>query len=228
MSLLDNIVAGVLKNSMGQQSHANDPLSSVLGGMLGGQSQGGLGGLLGQVAQSQMQPHANQGLGGVLGSLLGAGQTRQSVPAGDLGSLLGQVVGSQFGGQRQQMGFNKNTLLLMLIPVVLGYIQKNGGLSGMLGKAQGLGLASQANSWVAGIDRDGDGIDVGDIMRLFGRDEIAQVSKQTGASETEVAQGIAHLLPQVVNDLTPNGTLDDEHIANNEISDILRQFAAHR
>lgn len=95
MSLLDNLVGQVLKNSLGNTHHQPqaDGLGGLLGQVLGSQAQqGGLGGLLGQVAQSQMQPHANQGLGGVLGSLLGAGQAHQSVPAGDLGGLLGQVV----------------------------------------------------------------------------------------------------------------------------------------
>lgn len=85
MSLLDNLVGQVLKNSLGNTHHQPqaDGLGGLLGQVLGSQAQqGGLGGLLGQLAQSQMQPQAN-GLGGVLGSLLGAGQPRQSVPAGD-------------------------------------------------------------------------------------------------------------------------------------------------
>lgn len=110
MSLLQNIITQVAQNAL-----------------TGGQSQqnSGLGGMLGQVVASQLgggQSQAQGGLGGVLGSLLGGGQTRQNVPASDLGSVLGQVLGSQ--SAQQKGGFNKNTLLLALIPIVLGYIQK--------------------------------------------------------------------------------------------------------
>lgn len=222
MSLLENVVAGVLKNSLGSQAkNNNDALGSLLGGVLGGQSQqqSGLGGLLGQVVASQLggnQPQQS-GLGGMLGSLLG-GQSRQSVPANDLGSILGQLIGSQ----RQQGGFNKNTLLIALLPVVLTYIQNNGGLSGVLAKVQNSGLGNKAQSWV-GLDSN-NGLDAQDVLGLFGQDEINKVCQATGATQNDVCQGIAELLPQVVNDLTPNGDLSSESEANNEISQILKQF----
>ncbi|AWY20988.1 YidB family protein [Moraxella bovis] len=213
MSLLQNIITQVAQNAL-----------------TGGQSQqnSGLGGMLGQVVASQLgggQSQAQGGLGGVLGSLLGGGQTRQNVPASDLGSVLGQVLGSQ--SAQQKGGFNKNTLLLALIPIVLGYIQKNGGLSGVLAKFQGNGLGNKAQSWV-NIDTDNDGLDAQDVMSLFGKDEINRACQQTGASETEVCQGIAELLPQVVNDLTPNGDLATENEANAEISQILQQVNTNR
>lgn len=225
--LLGQVLGGQSQSSQQSQGGLGGLLGSVVASQLGGnqnQSQGGLGGLLGSVVASQLgggQSQANSGLGGVLGSLLG-GQ-KQSVPAGDLGGLLGQVVSSQLGGNRSG-GFNKNTLLLALIPVVLGFIQKNGGLSGVLAKFNGAGLDNKAKSWVA-LDQDNDGLDAGDVMRLFGNDEIDNVCQQTGASQGEVCQGIAELLPQVMNDLTPNGNVGaDETVANNEISEILAQF----
>lgn len=227
MSLLQNIITQVAQNALtgGQAQQQNSGLGGMLGSVLGGQSQqnSSLGGVLGQVVASQLgggQSQAQGGLGGMLGSLLGGGQT-QNVPASDLGSVLGQVLGSQ--SAQQKGGFNKNTLLLALIPIVLGYIQKNGGLSGVLAKFQGNGLGNKAQSWV-NIDTDNDGLDAQDVMSLFGKDEINRACQQTGASETEVCQGIAELLPQVMNDLTPNGDLATENEANAEISQILKQL----
>lgn len=226
MSLLQNIITQVAQNALtgGQTQQQNSGLGGMLGSVLGGQSQqnSGLSGMLGQVVASQLGGgQAQGGLGGMLGSLLGGGQTRQNVPASDLGSVLGQVLGSQ--SAQQKGGFNKNTLLLALIPIVLGYIQKNGGLSGVLAKFQGSGLGNKAQSWV-NIDTDNDGLDTQDVMSLFGKDEINRACQQTGASETEVCQGIAELLPQVMNDLTPNGDLATENEANAEISQILKQL----
>lgn len=233
MSLLQSIVTQVVQNALNDNNARNAQQQGGLGGLLGGlagqqhsqNNNAGLGGVLGQVLGGQMGGNANQGgLGGLLGGLLGGqAQSRQASPT-DLGDVLGGLLGSQSQAQsRQGGGFNKSTLLLALLPVVLAYIQKNGGLSGVLAKFQGNGLGNRAQSWVS-IDRDNDGIDAGDVARLFDSQDIAQVCSQTGASEQEVCQGIAELLPQVVNDLTPQGGLDNEQEANDEIDQILAQL----
>lgn len=243
MSLLQNIVGQVLKNAIQtqptQQPNVNQ---SGLGGLLGGlansmgqsqqpssPNQAGLGGLLGSVLGSQMGGRQSSGLESVLGGLLG--NSRQNTSAGDLGSVLGSVLGqgglARGGLPQQSGGFNKSTLLLALLPVVLAYIQKNGGLSGVLGKFSNNGMGNKAQSWV-NIDADNDGIDAGDIQRLFGEQEIQAACAQTGASESEVCQGIAELLPKVVNDLTPQGDLSTEQEANDEIAQILAQMNANK
>ena len=208
---------GGLANSMGQ---SQQPSSA---------NQAGLGGLLGSVLGSQMGGRQSSGLESVLGGLLG--NSRQNTSAGDLGSLLGSVLGqggmARGGLPQQSGGFNKSTLLLALLPVVLAYIQKNGGLSGVLGKFSNNGMGNKAQSWV-NIDTDNDGIDAGDIQRLFGEQEIQAACAQTGASESEVCQGIAELLPKVVNDLTPQGDLSTEQQANDEIAQILAQMNANK
>lgn len=223
MSLLQSIVTQVVTNAIsGNQPQQQGGLGGLLGGLAGGQSNSGLGGMLGNVVASQMGGNqSNAGLGGLLGGLLGGQKQNQS--AGDLGSILGSVLGSQSQAQSQGGGFNKGMLLLALLPIVLGFIQSNGGLSGVLAKFSGNGLDSKAQSWV-NIDTDNDGLDAQDIMGLFGQDTINQACQQTGASQDQVCQGIAELLPQVVNDLTPQGNLQNEQEANNEISEILAQL----
>lgn len=144
-----------------------------------------------------------------------------------LSSVLGQGGLARGGLPQQSGGFNKSTLLLALLPVVLAYIQKNGGLSGVLSKFSNNGMGNKAQSWVS-IDTDNDGIDAGDIQRLFGEQEIQAACAQTGASESEVCQGIAELLPKVVNDLTPQGDLSTEQQANDEIAQILAQMNANK
>ncbi len=114
MSLLQNIVGQVLKNAIQtqptQQPNANQ---SGLGGLLGG--------LANSMGRSQQPSSPNQaGLGGLLGN------SRQNTSAGDLGSVLGSVLGqgglARGGLPQQSGGFNKSTLLLALLPVVLAYI----------------------------------------------------------------------------------------------------------
>lgn len=235
MSLLQSIVTEVIKNaaqSQQSQQQAQGGLGGLLGGLAGAMSQGqsnqGMGGVLGGVlgsvlgGQSSQAPQA-QGLDAILGGLLG-GQKTNASPT-DLGGILASVLGG--GNQGAQGGMNKSALLLALLPIVLTFIQKNGGLSGVLGKFSSSGMNNQAQSWV-NIDTDNDGIDAGDIQRLFGESEIQAACAQTGASQDQVCQGIAELLPQVMNDLTPQGDLSTEQEANDEIAQILAQIKANK
>ena len=178
---------------------------------------------MGSVIGTQMGKQ-NQGLAldSVLGSLLGNNQ--QNTSAGDLGNVLGAVLGR---GNVKSAGMNKSTLLLALLPIVLTFIQKNGGLSGVLGKFSNNGLQNKVQSWV-NVDTNNDGIDADDIARLFDHQDIENICQKTGASRLEVYQGIAELLPKVMDDLTPQGDLSKEKEANNEIAELLANLkAAH-
>ncbi len=249
MSLLQSIVTEVIKNAAqsqtANQSQSQAGLGGLLGGLAGAMGQGqsanqGMGGVLGNVlgsvlaGQSQSQPQqsqGSQGLDAILGGLLGGQSQNTNASAGDLGSILGSVLGGSTQGTQSgginAGGIKKSALLVALLPVVLAFIQKNGGLSGVLGKFSNNGMGNQAQSWV-NIDANNDGIDAGDIQRLFGDQEIQAACAQTGASESEVCQDIAELLPKVVNDLTPQGDLSTEQEANDEISQILAQINASK
>lgn len=228
MSLLQSVLTQVLQSAVNNNQNTNQQtqnpsadLGGLLGSVLGGQaqsqgSQGGLGDLLGGVLGGQAQSQANNSpLGGLLGGLLG-GQNQTQNP--NLGGLLGSVLG---GGQSG--GINKAALLAALLPIVLSFIQKNGGLSGVLAKLSGQGMDQKVQSWV-NVDQDNDGIDAADVQRLFGDSEIANACQATGASQEQVCQGIAELLPQVVDGLTPTGDLQAEQSVNDEIDQLLAQM----
>lgn len=219
MSLLDNVVSQVLKGGLNTQNQPSqsEGIGGLLGSVMGNQAgQSGIGGLLGQIAGSQLGNQSGSQVASVLGSLLG--NQSSSVNAGQLGGVLAQVL----GGQKQQE-FNKNTLLIALLPVVLGYVQKNGGLSGVLAKFQDKGLGGQARSWVSDNASNAK-LTPESVMGLFSQDEISSVCQTTGASQNEVCQGIADLLPKVVDSLTPTGNLASEKTANQEISELLSGF----
>lgn len=236
MSLLQNIVGEVLKTAVQNQqsvpNQAQNQSNSGLGGLIGGiasavgqsSNQSGdnnaLGGLLGGVLGSNTQGGA---LESVLGGLLG-GQNTNANPS-DLGGVLAGVLGGSKGQFAQNLGSNKGVLLVALLPVVLSFIQKNGGLGGVLGKFSANGLDDKAKSWV-NLDTDNDGLDAGDVARLFDdqQEQIEQVCQKTGVGKSEAYQGIADLLPKVMSDLTPNGDLSDENQANDEISQILSKL----
>ena len=159
----------------------------------------------------QVPPNPQQGgLGGLLSGLTGG---QSNATSASLGGLLGR-------GNVKSAGMNKSTLLLALLPIVLTFIQKNGGLSGVLSKFSNNGLQNKVQSWV-NVDTNNDGIDADDIARLFDHQDIENICQKTGASRLEVYQGIAELLPKVMDDLTPQGDLSKEKEANDEIAELL-------
>jgi len=236
MGLLTSLVTQVAQSAiqskmsqskMGGQSQADmGGLGNIFSNVLGGgvqqpqmQSNGfGLDDIIGMAMnQNQGMSQMSQGgvLGQVLGSVLGSGM------GGGLGSGMGNNVGmNQF--PQSQSGFGgKGMLMAALLPIALMFIQRNGGLSGAFNKIQNMGFGHQANSWMSADQP----LDPNDINQLFDNDELAQVAAQTGVDQSEVRQGMAELLPQLFDSLTPNGDTRTEPEANDEISEILSQLS---
>lgn len=229
MSLLGNLVSQVARQAMNPADAQHNPvnqradtrrtggLGDILGSVLGGSQTGGY-----NPRQHDRQPDNGFGLDDIIGGFTGGAQ-RGGVSAGAGG--LGDILGSVLGGQRSQSGFGgKGMLIAVLMPMVLSWIKRNGGLSGALSKITGMGYENQARSWMSN-QQNNENLDPNDVNRLFDESEIQQVAAHTGANEAEVRQGIAELLPEVVNQLTPQGNLDTEAEANEEIDQIISQLS---
>jgi len=191
MTDLTNIVEILAKQALGGQQ----------------QSQGGLGG----------------GLGGVLGSVLGGLGGQQQQSQGGLGGVLGSVLGGLTGGQQQAPqagGFNASSLLIAVVPLVLGWIQQNGGLQGALAKLQGAGLGGQVQSWVDPSQGNG-AVNVEQIQCLFGGQQVEQVAQQANVPTNEVYGAISTVLPQIIDSLTPQGDATDHTEANGDIQNVM-------
>lgn len=231
MSLLGNLVSQVARRAMDPEDAQRNPvnqrveprrtggLGDILGSVLGGGSQtGGY-----NPRQYDRQPDNGFGLDDIIGGLTG-GTQRGGVSSGAGG--LGDILGGVLGGQRTRGGFGgKGMLVAALMPMVLSWIKRNGGLSGALSKITGMGYENQARSWMSNQE-DNDNLDPNDVSRLFDENEIQQIAAHTGANDVEVRQGLAELLPEVMNQLTPNGNLDNESEANEEIDQIINQLSS--
>ncbi len=133
---------------------------------------------------------------------------------GLLDGVLGNLVGGLLGGQPAQGAQAQGSLL----QVALQLLQQNGGIQGMLGKFDQAGLGQQAQSWI------GTGqnlpIDANAISQIFGQGQIGQIAQQLGITHEEAAGQLAHALPQVVDKLTPQGQVPENH------SDLVNQALA--
>lgn len=88
----------------------------------------------------------------------------------------------------------------------------SGGLNDLLKQFQDKGQTETANSWVSsGPNKQ---ISPGDLASALGADQISTLTSQTGLSRDELLAGLARQLPDVINQLTPDGRLPTEREAS--------------
>ena len=195
MGMLEDLLAGAVSGGRGT-GREPQPRS---GGGIGGLSKGALAALLpvviAMLANRSSQRSPGSG-GGGLGDLLGQA-LGPGRGGGGLGDLLGQVLGGGAGA--------------------------GGGLGGLLEKLNQGGYSQHAQSWVGS----GQNLSLpsGAIRDVFGQGGLAAIAKQTGLSEEETSAGLAQLLPEVVNHVTPQGRVPEGDELHSTLEGLLRQFA---
>jgi uncharacterized protein YidB (DUF937 family) len=79
------------------------------------------------------------------------------------------------------------------------------GLGGLLEQLQRTGFGEQADSWVS-------------------RGANKQISRQAGISPEEASRGLSALLPEVVDRMTPDGTVPDADALAKSVDDFVRRL----
>ena len=98
--------------------------------------------------------------------------------------LLDSVLGSVLAGQNQQSGCL-------------------GGLGGLLDQFTRAGAGNAAQSWVgSGANQS---VSPDQVTQALGPDVIGQIASQLGVGHGDAAGGIAHILPELIDKLTPHG-----------------------
>jgi uncharacterized protein YidB (DUF937 family) len=85
----------------------------------------------------------------------------------------------------------------------------SGGLGDLLNQFQKAGQGDAANSWVG--KGENKAISPGDLSNALGADQIDAIASQSGLSRDDLLKGLSQYLPQVVDHLTPDGRLPNEH-----------------
>jgi len=121
---------------------------------------------------------------------------------GLLDGLLGSVLGG--GGAAGGAG-GQNPLIQMALQM----LQQNGGVAGVLDKFRQAGYADHADSWQS----TGQNMPISGsaLQEVLGSGAIGQIAQQLGLSHGETAGGLAQVLPQLIDKLTPNGQVPDNH-----------------
>ena len=216
MTNLSNIVEILAKQALGgnqqqsQQGGLGDILGSVFGQMSGNNAQHN------QQNNQQGQQNPNN-------------QQRQQGGLGGLGGILGSVLGHLSGQQNQQQtqqrsnvgSSNTKTLLIAVLPLVLAWIQKQGGIQGALDKLKGMGLSSQVDDWVSTEPGENASVDQQQVQGLFDEQEVEQVAQETQVPTQDIYGAISKVLPQIIDSLTPQGEQTNKQEANADIQQVM-------
>ena len=92
-----------------------------------------------------------------------------------------------------------------MITVVIQLIAKHGGLPGIVSQLQQQGLGPTVSSWIGtGPNQP---ISPDQVHQTFGPEVIRELAAKTGLNPQELAQKLSQVLPQVIDKLTPTGTV---------------------
>jgi uncharacterized protein YidB (DUF937 family) len=133
---------------------------------------------------------------------------------GLLDGLLGGLMPASLGGGSQQ---TQSPLVQMALQI----IQQNGGLPGIISKFQNGGMGAQVGSWVGtGANTP---ITGSQLQEILGTGSIGEIAQQLGLSHGDASSGLAQVLPQIIDKLTPTGQIPAEH--GDTVAQLLQAFA---
>jgi uncharacterized protein YidB (DUF937 family) len=92
-----------------------------------------------------------------------------------------------------------------MITVVNQLIAKHGGLPGIVSQLQQQGLGPTVSSWIGtGPNQP---ISPDQVHQTFGPEVMRELAAKTGMNPQDLAQKLSQVLPQVIDKLTPTGSV---------------------
>jgi uncharacterized protein YidB (DUF937 family) len=138
---------------------------------------------------------------------------------GLLDGLLGNVINSVLGGAQGSEAQNPLGAILSgltggnstqgnsLLGAVLAMVQQQGGIGAITEKFRQSGLAQQADSWVStGPNL---GISADQLQQVVSPSALGGLASLLGPSGTRASSALAQILPELINQLTPQGQVPD-------------------
>jgi uncharacterized protein YidB (DUF937 family) len=123
---------------------------------------------------------------------------------GFLDGILDNMMGRMQGGEQPAQGNNSP-----LIQMALQILQQSGGIEGLLLKLQRAGMGQQAQSWIGTGQNMPVSADA--LSQIFGKGQLGQIAQQYGIPADQAAGGLAQALPNVVDQMTPDGEIPAGH-----------------
>jgi len=140
-----------------------------------------------------------------------------------LGGVLGGMQGPQGGAAAGGAG-GMNADLVRAVVGMLGNDSAQGGLGGLVQAFTRSGLGDVIQSWISR----GQNMPVspGQVQDALGNDTLGSLARQLGLNPGDLAGQLSQILPQVVDELTPQGQMPQGGLGN--VSDLLGQLLKRR
>lgn len=129
-------------------------------------------------------------LGSILSTLAGEAVTGNSNP---LGQILASLAGT--GGQSETSILN----------IVMSAIQQKGGVGPLLELFNRNGLGSKPESWVS--DGPNEELEPTQVEQVLGSSAVNSIAQKLGVDPQKASSIIASVLPELINQITPEGKL---------------------
>ncbi len=126
-----------------------------------------------------------------------------------------KAVGSQLGGTSQG-GMMEQVLGLINNP-------ETGGLGGLIDKFKNKGLGDAISSWIS--TGENQPVSGEQITNTLGTDTIQKIAEKLGIPDTEVSSNLAALIPQVIDKLTPDGTVPEGGLLEQGLGMLKQKFS---
>ncbi|GAA5143086.1 hypothetical protein GCM10023213_30150 [Prosthecobacter algae] len=122
-------------------------------------------------------------------------------------SLAKQALGGIFGGSSKQGD------------MLTGLLNQAGGLGGLMQQFQQAGLGDTFASWVSKDENQP--VQPAQLEAALGSDAIKDLAGKLGFDAKMVLPLLSQFLPQIIDRLTPNGSIEDTHPSAEKLQDVL-------
>jgi uncharacterized protein YidB (DUF937 family) len=117
--------------------------------------------------------------------------------------MLDGLIGNVLGGMLSGSGAQQNPLM----QAALQLLQQQGGINGIVDRFRQAGYGAQADSWVSTGENQPIAPDA--LQQALGSSTVRDIAAQLGMSGDAAAGGLASVLPQLIDKLTPQGAVPD-------------------
>ena len=136
---------------------------------------------------------------------------------GLLDGAIGDVLNNLGGGADAGGGGNP------LLGMIMNLMRQNGGLGGLVDMLARNGLGRQAASWVG--TGDNEPVTADQLGQALGSGPLGDLAASVGMDPQALSGNLAQYLPDVVNQLTPEGRLPDKADSNDLLENGLAALA---
>ncbi|WP_411727446.1 YidB family protein [Methyloglobulus sp.] len=118
-------------------------------------------------------------------------------------SLFDSLVQTALGGNAENQTQN-------LVKGVVGMLTNNaGGISGLVDKFTQSGLGDIAASWIG--KGENKSVSAAQLVEALGEEKVAELAKEAGIPANKGADVLSQVLPSIVDKMTPDGEVPEEH-----------------